>query len=75
MAEEGLRKTSNELINIGSPIPFDEQKFLLQLKELMLAAYSNDPNIVSMVEAMVSTFHPAGEHLSLIHISEPTRPY
>ena len=62
MAEEGLRKTSNKLINIGSPIPFDEQKFLLQLKELMLAAYSNDPNIVSMVEAMVSTFHPAGEH-------------
>ena len=41
MAEEGLQKTDNELIHIGKPIPFNEEKFLGQLADLMDAAYSN----------------------------------
>ena len=28
MDEEGLTKTENELINIGGPIPFDEDEFI-----------------------------------------------
>lgn len=58
MAEEGLRKTDNDLIHIGCPIPFDNDEFLRQLEDLMLAAYSNKGDIRSRVEKMVSTYHP-----------------
>jgi FlaA1/EpsC-like NDP-sugar epimerase len=60
MAEEGLRKTANELIHIGSPIPFDTDKFLSQLEPLMDRAYANREDIRETVEEMVSTYHPAG---------------
>ena len=59
MAEEGLMKTENELIHIGKPIPFDTDVFLEQLNELMLIAYTNNKDIRSQVEKMVSTYHPA----------------
>ena len=58
MAEEGIQKTENELIHIGNPIPFDTDKFLIQLEQLMYAAHSNHADIVHMVEAMVPTYHP-----------------
>ena len=61
MAEEGMRKTPNDLIHIGSPIPFDTDTFLMQLEPLMDAAYANREDIRSVVEEMVSTYHPAGE--------------
>ena len=59
MAEEGLRRTDNDLIHIGSPIPFDADQFLRQLDRLMSAAYSNKKNIRALVAEMVSTYHPA----------------
>jgi len=62
MAEEGLRKTKNELIHIGSPIPFDTDKFLEQLAVLKEAAYENREDIRTYIEEMVSTYHPVGEH-------------
>ncbi len=62
MAEEGLKKTENELIHIGSPIPFDTEKFFVQLEELMYSAYNNDENIVNIVEDIVITYHPAGKN-------------
>lgn len=58
MDEEGLRKTDNDLIHIGSPIPFDVDTFLGQLSKLMYAAYSNKRNIRLLVEDMVGTYHP-----------------
>ena len=58
MAEEGLRKTANELIHIGSPIPFDTDEFLSQLEPLMERAYANREDIRETVESMVSTYHP-----------------
>ena len=61
MSEEGLKKTDNELIHIGSPIPFDADHFLSQLGELMVAAYSNKNDIVYRVMEIVSTFHPEGQ--------------
>ena len=61
MAEEGLKKTSNKLIHIGCPIPFDEERFLNQLKKLMDAAYENDDAIRDAVAAMVPTYKPAGD--------------
>ena len=39
MAEEGLKRTENDLIHIGCPIPFDTDEFLGELDELMEAAY------------------------------------
>ncbi|MBQ3491987.1 MAG: polysaccharide biosynthesis protein, partial [Oscillospiraceae bacterium] len=63
MAEEGLQKTPNELIHIGSPIPFDEDAFLAQLPGLMAAAHDGkDDQIRQMVAKVVPTYRPAGEH-------------
>ena len=62
MAEEGLKNTPNRLIHIGCPIPFDMDKFIGQLTELMEAAYKNKENIRELVEAVVPTYHPAGKN-------------
>ena len=59
MAEEGLKKTKNDLIHIGCPIPFDTDVFLNQLDELMEAAYRNKGDIKERVEKVVGTYHPA----------------
>ncbi len=60
MAEEGLEKTDNDLIHIGKPIAFDEEKFLGQLEKLMEAAYANkEEKIKGLVQETVSTYHPA----------------
>ena len=64
MAEEGLERTENELIHIGKPIPFDTKEFLGQLEELAMASYENSEEIVELVEGVVTTFKPAGEHPS-----------
>ena len=61
MAEEGMKKTDNELIHIGKPIEFDVEEFLSELEELARAGYENDNDIVKMVEKIVPTFHPSGE--------------
>ena len=39
MAEEGLKKTPNDLIHIGCPIPFEVEGFLKHLQSLMEMAY------------------------------------
>lgn len=59
MAEEGLKRTKNDLIHIGCPIPFDIEVFLTQLNDLMMAAYKNKEDIRERVEEVVSTYHPA----------------
>ena len=45
MAEEGLKRTENDLIHIGCPIPFDTDEFLGELDDLMEAAYKNRDDI------------------------------
>ena len=62
MAEEGLKKTRNELIHIGCPIPFEVEAFLKELQILMDMAYINADNIREKVAEIVTTYHPAGEH-------------
>ena len=62
MDEEGLTKTANELITIGKPIAFDEDKFLFQLRNLMEAAYEDREDIRNLIAEVVDTYHPAGEH-------------
>lgn len=61
MAEEGMKKTDNELIHIGKPVEFDVEEFLVQLYKLARASYENDENIVKMIKMLVPTFHPSGE--------------
>lgn len=58
MAEEGLKKTDNDLIHIGCPIPFDADVFMQQLEELMDAAYKNRENIRDQLQKVVTTYHP-----------------
>jgi FlaA1/EpsC-like NDP-sugar epimerase len=63
MSEEGMRTTPNHLIHIGNPIPFETDKFLQQLQMLMEAAYAGKENTIrALVEEVVPTYHPAGEH-------------
>lgn len=62
MKEEGLKKTANELIFIGQPIPFDMDNFFSNLEDLSQASYQNSDDIVERVEKVVSTFHPVGAH-------------
>lgn len=56
MAEEGMKRTPNELIHIGTPIPFNTEKFLGHLEVLMNAANSNSGDIRSLVAAIVPTY-------------------
>ena len=58
MDEEGMQKTPNALIHIGCPIPFDTDRFLVDLEKLMHAAYENSEDIVAMVAQIVTTYHP-----------------
>lgn len=59
MAEEGLKKTKNDLIHIGCPIPFDTDEFLKELEELLDAAYKNKDDMKESVQKVVKTYHPA----------------
>ena len=83
MTEEGLRKTENDLIHIGNPIPFDTDEFLCSLEGLMLAAYNNRRDIKERVAQIVSTYHPQspeitvvkdGKYQALTHEDEVTEP-
>ncbi len=58
-----MRKTPNDLIHIGNPIPFDGEHFLTRLQDLMDAACENrERDIRSMVREIVGTYRPAGAH-------------
>ncbi len=60
MAEEGLQKTSNDLIHIGKPLAFDEDEFLGQMEKLMEAAYANrEDEIRGLVQKTIGTYRLA----------------
>ena len=59
MAEEGLKKTKNELIHIGCPIPLDIEEFLQQLDGLLEDAYKNKDDMKERVQKVVTTYNPA----------------
>ena len=60
MDEEGLRKTANERISIGSPVPFDVDEFFKDLNSLMEAAYKNKDDIRQRLMGVVGSYRPAG---------------
>ena len=63
MSEEGLRKTPNQLIHIGSPIYFDTDEFLNVLEMIVDVAYKGcEDDLRDLVMKVVTTYHPAGKH-------------
>ena len=57
MSEEGMRTTPNQLIHIGSPIPFDTDEFLAQIQMLMTASYEGkEDTIRELVSNVVPTY-------------------
>ncbi len=56
MDEEGMRKTRNKLIYIGSPIKFDADLFEEQLETLRADAYNPEKDIKQSVAAIVDTY-------------------
>ena len=66
MSEEGLKTTPNQLIHIGSPIPFDVDEFLQQLPLLMEIAYDGrEDQIHAVVSQVVPTYRHAGKEGSV----------
>ena len=66
MAEEGLRRTENDLIHIGCPIPFNADEFLANLGGLMQAAYNNSHDIKERVAKIVTTYHPKSLEITVV---------
>jgi FlaA1/EpsC-like NDP-sugar epimerase len=56
MAEEGLQKTPNGLINIAQPIPFDEESFWVSLDKLNVAAHGETNQMKEWVKELVPTY-------------------
>ncbi len=56
MSEEGLKKTSNEMIFIGKPIEFSVAEFEKQLAKLEEDAKNEDADIRADVKEIVSTY-------------------
>lgn len=56
MKEEGLQKTPNGLINIGKPIPLDEEMLWKTLEELYKAAYEESEEMKEAVQRLVPTY-------------------
>lgn len=56
MSEEGLQSTQNNLIHIGKPIEFDEERFQSQLLELEALVREERPGVREKVSEIVSTY-------------------
>lgn len=61
MAEEGLRKTENQRIFIGNPLPVDPDSFRKKLDELDEMAWNECKNMKELVREIVPEYKPA-EH-------------
>ena len=56
--EEGVRKTANSKIFIGSPLKMDADRFFTDLLELKAVAYENDrERLMKKIKVMVPTFN------------------
>ena len=55
-SEGNCQKTSHELIYIGSPIPFDEDRFLCQLEAMREVAGVDNVKMISIVHELVPTY-------------------
>ncbi len=58
MADEGLKKTANQRIFIGNPLPVDAGKFQQQLDMLNKQAWGECANMRALVQDIVPEYHP-----------------
>lgn len=71
MSEEGLRKTPNNLIHIGNPLPLDADKFLMKLQELMELAYDGQEEAVrNLIAEIVPTYHTSEEDTASVSTTQ-----
>jgi FlaA1/EpsC-like NDP-sugar epimerase len=56
MKEEGLKKTSNDMISIGKPIKFDEKNFIDKIEELYKLARKESEGMKDLVKELVPTY-------------------
>lgn len=56
MAEEGLKKTANNMISIAKPIQFDEDTLFDTVKKLVDEAYTETDKIKKDVSSLVETY-------------------
>ena len=56
MAEEGLEKTENDLIFVGKPLNIDKDIFEVKMRDLLLAANNNDPDIKIKLANVCETY-------------------
>lgn len=56
MDEEGIRRTENDLIHIGSPIKFDLEEFMNSLQEIVVLSTSNSNQVHDEVKRIVKTY-------------------
>lgn len=62
MDEEGMKKTSNNLIYIGKPIDFDENKLNECLDELFAVMEDDKADIREIIKKAVSTYRPTDNY-------------
>src|SRR5699024_3619224 len=56
MDEEGIKKTENDLIHIGSPIEFDTEEFMKSLKDIAERCKKNSDDINEDIKKIVPTY-------------------
>ena len=56
MAEEGLKKTANEMISIGKPLVFDENGLFSSITLLLDEAYNETDKIKELLSELVTTY-------------------
>ena len=56
MAEEGLKKTANEMISIGKPLDIDEKMLYDKIQELYVEAYNETDKMKELVKELVPTY-------------------
>ena len=56
MSEEGLRKTDNKLIYIGSALEFDEDELFDTLEQMRACMYDDAADVRKMVRSIVPTY-------------------
>lgn len=61
MDEEGLQKTKNHLIFIAKPIDINLNEFAANMKKLRTACADESSDIRSIIEDVVSTYHPENQ--------------
>ncbi len=61
MAEEGLERTSNDMISIGKPLVFDEENLFRKINELYVEAYNETDRMKQLVKELVPTYKIDGK--------------